>query len=65
MFDASERGSGFGMARTVYVLLGSVGNVVTGTLAERRGWVVAYGVVVVLMVVGVGLVVGRRVVQPG
>ncbi|PSP51598.1 hypothetical protein BRC60_02520 [Halobacteriales archaeon QH_1_68_42] len=47
-FPETDRASGFGMARTVFVLLGSVGNAVTGVLASR-------GVVVVFLAhAGVG-----------
>lgn len=55
--DASEQGSGFGLARTTYVLLGASGSVVTGTLADAAGWVVAYGFIVVLLVGAVGSLV--------
>lgn len=60
-FDAAERASGFGMARSVYVFLGSVGNVATGALADVNGWVVAYGVVAVLGFAAALLVVGNEV----
>ena len=59
-FPETDRASGFGMARTVFVLLGSVGNAVTGVLASRVGWGAAYGVVVALLLVAAGLVWGRR-----
>lgn len=59
-FAVDERGSGFGMARSIYVLLGSTGNVATGVLAEHSGWAVAYGVVVGLMLLATALVVGTE-----
>ena len=59
-FPETDRASGFGMARTVFVFLGSVGNAVTGVLASRVGWGAAYGVVVALLLVAAGLVWGRR-----
>jgi MFS family permease len=34
----AERGRGFGAVRTVYVLLGASGGVVTGLLADAVGW---------------------------
>jgi predicted MFS family arabinose efflux permease len=46
---ASDRTAGYGMVRSLYVLLGSAGSVVTGTLAERAGWAAAYGLVAVLL----------------
>jgi MFS family permease len=65
--DAGERGAGFGLARSVFVLLGAVGNVATGTLAEWVGWVPAYGVVVCLLAVAAAtvVVVGPDVRPPG
>lgn len=45
-----ERGFGFGLVRTVYMLLAASGSVVVGTLADAGGWVPAYGIVVVLLV---------------
>jgi MFS family permease len=38
-----ERGAGFGVFRTVYLLLGASGTVATGTVADRAGWDVATG----------------------
>jgi len=60
LFGSAERGSGFGMVRSIYVLVGSIGNVATGILAEVNGWLVAYGIAVVLMLVAVGLVIGSE-----
>ena len=52
-FDRVDRVSGFGTVRTVYMLLGSLGGVVTGTLADNFDWGVSYGVVAGLLAVGV------------
>lgn len=51
-FSASERGTAFGMVRTLGLLLGSTGSVVTGTLADAAGWRVAYGAVALLLAAG-------------
>jgi uncharacterized protein YaaW (UPF0174 family) len=51
--------------RTTFILLGSVGDVVTGVLADSVGWGVAYGVVVGLLVVAVGALAGNRVFRVG
>ncbi|MFB6173040.1 MAG: MFS transporter [Halobacteriales archaeon] len=40
---AAERGAGFGLVRTVYVLLGALGSVVTGALVDAAGWRPAFG----------------------
>jgi len=55
-FPDEDQASGFGVVRTVFVLLGSVGNAVTGVLAGRVGWPAAFGVVVALLLVAAGLV---------
>lgn len=64
-FDDDERATGFGLVRTTFVLLGSVGSASTGYLAEVGGWPLAIGVVVVLLVVAAGLVVGNRLLGVG
>ncbi|MDS0282746.1 MFS transporter [Haloarcula onubensis] len=48
-FGRVDRVSGFGTVRTVYMLLGSLGGVVTGTLADAFGWGVSYGLVAALL----------------
>jgi YNFM family putative membrane transporter len=58
---ADERGTGFGLVRTVVLLVSSLGSGVTGTVAEAVGWFAAYGVVAALLAVLVALVVGNRV----
>jgi MFS family permease len=39
-----ERGYGFGLIRSAYMLLGSTGSVVVGVLADAGGWVPGFGV---------------------
>jgi predicted MFS family arabinose efflux permease len=60
LVPSDMQASGFGVARTVFVLLGAAGNVVTGTLSEVAGWPAAYGVVAALLLVGALAVLGRR-----
>lgn len=64
-FADDERGTGFGLVRTLVVLLGSVGNLVTGVLAETAGWGVAVGVIVALLFGAVGLVLLNRALDAG
>jgi MFS family permease len=59
--SASERGFGFGLVRTVYMLLAASGSVVVGALADTGGWVPAYGIVVVLLVGGLCALGANRV----
>jgi MFS family permease len=40
--DDHERNSGFGLVRTVYMMLGAAGSVVTGFAADLLGWDVAF-----------------------
>jgi MFS family permease len=40
--DDHERNSGFGLVRTVYMMLGATGSVVTGFVADLLGWNVAF-----------------------
>ena len=45
LFTDSQRGTAYGLVRTIYMFIGSLGSVITGTLADTMGWAVAYGVV--------------------
>lgn len=38
-----EKGMGFGLVRTIYMLIGALGSVVVGTAADLFGWGVAFG----------------------
>lgn len=59
-FSTEERGTGFGLVRTVYMFCGAFGSVVTGVLAGAAGWVLAYGLVVCLLALGVAGLAGNR-----
>jgi YNFM family putative membrane transporter len=65
LFPDDERATGFGLARTVFVLLGAVGNAATGYLAQSWGWPVAIGVVVAVMLAAAGLVAVNRLLGLG
>jgi predicted MFS family arabinose efflux permease len=47
--DDAERGYGFGLVRTTYMLLAAPGSAVVGTLADAAGWLVAFGSVVAVL----------------
>lgn len=64
-FADDERGTGFGLVRTTFVLLGSVGSAATGFLADTGGWPLAVGVIVVLLVLAAALVTGNRLLGFG
>jgi MFS family permease len=56
-----ERGYGFGLIRTTYMVLASAGSVVVGALADFGGWTVGFGSVVVVLLTCLGfLAVNRR-----
>jgi predicted MFS family arabinose efflux permease len=60
--DDHERNSGFGLVRTVYMMLGAAGSVVTGFVADLLGWDVAFLGLAVLLVGMLGVLlraVGR------
>ncbi len=59
-FGDAERGQGFGFIRAVYMLGGSLGSVVVGTLADALGWPVAYGLLVGFLTLIVLYLVGTR-----
>ncbi|MFW5963628.1 MAG: MFS transporter, partial [Natronomonas sp.] len=57
----TERAAGFGLVRTVYMLLGALGSVVVGGLADFTSWTVAFGLLVVLLAGEFLLAVGPTV----
>jgi len=60
LFSSDRLGTGFGLVRTTFVLLGSLGNVVTGVAVDLRGWLTAYGIVAVVLLTGMILVIGNH-----
>lgn len=57
---AEDRTLGFGLVRTVYMVIGASGSVVTGTVADAAGWLPAYGIVILLLVLAVATLVVAR-----
>lgn len=45
----TKQGTEFGLARSIYIFIGALGNVVTGWTADMFGWDIAYGLVVLLL----------------
>lgn len=62
---ADDRGLGFGLVRTLYILVGAAGNTVVGVAADLWGWGVAFGVLAGLLAIAVGLLVVNRVLRLG
>lgn len=51
-----ERGGGFGLVRTVYLVIGSLGSLAVGLFADVFGWAVSFGMLMVALgLVAVGL----------
>jgi MFS family permease len=48
--DEHERSAGFGLVRTVYMVLGASGSVATGLLADAFGWGAAFIMLALLLV---------------
>ncbi len=55
--DEHERSAGFGLVRTVYMVLGASGSVVTGFVADAFGWGVAFLGLALLLVGMLGALV--------
>lgn len=64
-FSDRERNAGFGLVRTVFLILGSFGSVAVGYLADALGWGISFGVLVLMMVVVSLLVVVNSVTNLG
>ncbi|AGB17115.1 arabinose efflux permease family protein [Halovivax ruber XH-70] len=62
VFTPEEEGAGFGFVRTVYGMLGALGSVGTGLLADAFGWGVAFGVLTALLVTVCAALLGNRAV---
>lgn len=56
----AERSAGFGLVRTVYMVVASSGSVVVGLVADLFGWAVSFGVLILLLAVVVCLLVANR-----
>jgi len=63
--SAAERGAGFGLVRTTYMMLSATGSVVVGTVADAAGWGAAFGIFVVFLAMICVSLVGNRVLGLG
>ncbi|MEM4780274.1 MAG: MFS transporter [Halalkalicoccus sp.] len=60
-----ERGAGFGLVRTTYMMASATGSAVVGTIAAFSSWGVAFSVFVVLLSVVVLALVANRALELG
>ncbi len=59
--SAEERGAGFGLIRTSYMVLGATGSVTTGVAADLFGWEVAFaGLAVLLAGMSIAMMIAHR-----
>ncbi len=65
LLSEEERGAGFGLVRTVYMVLGASGSVVVGALSDLAGWSVAFGLLAGVMAVGLLTLLANRLLRLG
>jgi MFS family permease len=61
----AEQGAGFGLVRTVYMLVGSLGSVSIGVMADQFGWPVAFGSLAGIMAVGLFVILANHLLGLG
>ncbi|QCS44943.1 MFS transporter [Natrinema versiforme] len=49
LFTEADRGAGFGLVRTVYMVTGASGSLVIGLLADLYGWTVSFSLLAAIM----------------
>lgn len=54
--STDERGYGYGLSRTVYMLLGSTSSMIVGNLVDYSGWIAGIGSLVLVLFSGVLLI---------
>lgn len=65
LLSATERGAGFGLVRTAYMVLGASGSVVVGALSDIAGWTVAFGLLAGVMALGLATLLTNRLLGLG
>ncbi|SMO50315.1 MFS transporter [Halorubrum cibi] len=60
LLSDAERGAGFGLVRTVYMVFGASGSVVVGAVSDVAGWAVAFGLLAAVMAVGLVTLLTNR-----
>lgn len=59
----TERGVGFGLVRTIYVLFGSLGSVVVGVIITQTNYTIAFSLLASLLGICLGWMVLQRTIQ--
>ncbi|OYR39468.1 MULTISPECIES: nitrate/nitrite transporter [unclassified Halorubrum] len=65
LLSDAERGAGFGLVRTAYMVLGASGSVVVGTVSDVAGWGVAFGLLAGVMTLGLVTLLANRALGLG
>jgi len=60
LLSDEERGAGFGLVRTAYMVVGASGSVVVGTISDAAGWEPAFGLLAGVMAVGLAALLANR-----
>jgi len=63
--SAEERGAGFGLVRTVYMVVGASGSVVVGAVSDAAGWTTAFGILAGVMALGLAVLAVNRAFRLG
>lgn len=65
LLSDAERGAGFGLVRTAYMVIGASGSVVVGAVSDVAGWTAAFGLLAGVMALGFVVIVLNRVLCLG
>ena len=60
LLSDAERGAGFGLVRTAYMVVGASGSVVVGTVSDVAGWAPAFGLLAGVMALGLVALLTNR-----
>ena len=65
LLSDAERGAGFGLVRTAYMVTGASGSVVVGAVSDAAGWPVAFGLLAGVMSLGLVTLSANRLLGLG
>ncbi len=65
LLSDAERGAGFGLVRTAYMVIGASGSVVVGAVSDFAGWTAAFGLLAGVMALGLVALLANRLLRLG
>ena len=65
LLSDAERGAGFGLVRTAYMVVGASGSVVVGAVSDATGWAPAFGLLAGVMALGLATLLANRLLGLG